>query len=152
MRASDIAVQIPTVTLADPVARAVRVMGLGRLPGLIVVDERRRPVQVLPGTQVLRLIVPRAYQEDPALTRIVDEAHADLFWQELAEMSVGDCLARPKAKPVTVRAEATLLEVAGLMASVRSPLIAVVDETGSLTGAVTLDRLVSILALGEPDS
>ncbi|WP_019631592.1 CBS domain-containing protein [Actinomadura atramentaria] len=150
MQARDIAVQIPTVTLADPVARAVRVMGLGRLPGLIVVDRSRRPVQVLPGTQVLRLVVPRAYQEDAALTRTVDEAHADRFWQEIGEMTVGDCLASPKTRPVTVRGGATLLEVAGLMASARSPLVAVVDATGVLTGAILLDRLVAQLALVEP--
>lgn len=150
MQAHDIAVQVPTVTFGDPVAEAVRVMALGRLPGLIVVDDRRHPRVVLPGTQVLRLAVPNTYQQDPALARAVDEAHADSFWQELGELTVGDCLPRPPGRPLTVRAEATLLEVAALMARQHSPLVAVIDQAGFLTGAVLLDRLLAALALTAP--
>src|SRR6187431_2950617 len=82
MQARDIAINVPTVTVDDPVTKAVRVMAVNRLPGLIVVDDRGRPWTVLPGTQVLRLAVPQSYQEDPALARVVDEGHADLFWME----------------------------------------------------------------------
>lgn len=149
MQARDIAVQVPTITLADSVATAVRVMALGRLPGLIVVDGHRRPRLVLPGTQVLRLAVPRAYQDDPALARTVDEAHADLFWQELNGLTVGDCVARGVGRLTSVRPDATLLEVAALMARLRSPLVAVVED-GVLLGAITLDRLVGSLALAGP--
>lgn len=148
MHASDIAVNVPTVTVNDPVATAVRVMAVGRLPGLIVVDERSRPQLVLPGTQVLRLAVPDTYQEDPALARAVDEAHADRFWLELGNLTVGDCAPRQSStKPVTVRADATLLEVAALMARQRSPLVAVVDDDGVLVGAITLERLITSLAV-----
>jgi CBS domain-containing protein len=149
MQARDIAVQVPTVTLEDSVATAVRVMALGRLPGLIVVDEGRRPRLVLPGTQVLRLVVPRAYQDDPALTRTVDEAHADLFWEEINGLTVGDCVNRNTGRPVTVHPEATLLEVAALMARLHSPLVAVVEDE-ALLGAITLNRLVGSLALAGP--
>ncbi|WP_049561788.1 CBS domain-containing protein [Nonomuraea sp. SBT364] len=86
MQARDIAVKVPTVTAGDPVTRAVRVMTLARLPGLIVVDDAARPRMVLTGTQVLRMTVPGAYQEDPTLARTVDEAHADMFWQERGEL------------------------------------------------------------------
>ena len=77
MRASDIAVRVPTVTLSDPVSRAVRVMTQEQLPGLIVVDDDGRPKLVIPGTQVLRMAVLDSYQDDPALVRTIDEAHAD---------------------------------------------------------------------------
>jgi CBS domain-containing protein len=147
MQASDIAVSVPTVTVDDPVAMAVRVMVVSRLPGLIVVDERSRPRMVLPGTQVLRLAVPGSYQEDPALARAVDEAHADRFWMELGDRTVLDCAPRPPAKPVIVRADANLLELAALMARQHSPLVAVVDDDGTLVGAVTLERLMTSLAL-----
>lgn len=150
MQARDIAVQVPTVTLGDSIAHAIQVMALGRLPGLIVIDEAQRPRVVLPGTQVLRLAVPVAYQEDPALTRTVDEAHADVFWHEIRDLTVGDCLATPTPRPVVVKTSATLLELATLMARQRSPLVAVVDEAGLLAGAVTLDRLLSALALTRP--
>ena len=154
MQARDIAVHVPTVTMHDRVAKAVGIMAVGRLPGLIVVDERSRPTWVLPGSQVLRLAVPEAYQEDPALVRTIDEAHADRFWTELGDRTVGDCVPRPPmkpVKPVTVRSDATLLEVAALMARQHSPLVAVVDDGGALVGAITLERLITSLAVFGPE-
>lgn len=148
MKARDIAVSMPTVTVRSTVAEAVRVMVVRRLPGLIVVDDRGRPAVVLPGTQVLRLAVPSSYQDDPALARVVDEAHADLFWQELGDLTVGECLPRQATRPISVSTEATLLEVAALMARLRSPLVPVVDTSGALAGAITLDRLLASLAVG----
>ncbi|WP_235206524.1 CBS domain-containing protein [Actinomadura welshii] len=139
------------MTRDDSIAHAIQVMALGRLPGLIVVDEAQRPEVVLPGTQVLRLAVPVAYQEDPALTRTVDEAHADVFWHEIRDRKVGDCLDKHTPRPVIVRSSATLLELATVMARQRSPLVAVVDDAGLLTGAVILDRLLSALALSGPE-
>ncbi|GII30488.1 CBS domain-containing protein [Planotetraspora mira] len=150
MQARDIAVNLPTVTVRDPVIKAVRVMVVGRLPGLIVVDGRGRPRMVLPGTQVLRLALPGSYQEDPALARTVDEAHADLFWQELGGLTVADCLPHQPARPVTVPVDATLLEVAALMARLRSPIVAVVDDDGALFGTITLERLLTSLAVEGP--
>ena len=147
MQARDIAINVPTVTVGDPITKAVRVMAVNRLPGLIVVDDRGRPWTVLPGTQVLRLAVPQSYQEDPALARVVDEGHADLFWMELSDRTVGDVAPNQRAKPATVRADATLLEIAALMARQHSPLVAVVDDAGALVGAITLDRLITSLAV-----
>ncbi|MCT2584320.1 CBS domain-containing protein [Actinophytocola gossypii] len=147
MKARDIAVTMPTVTADDPVIRVVRAMVVRRLPGLILVDEFSRPSVVLPGTQVLRLAVPSSYQDDPALARTIDEEHADTFWTELGERTVGECLPRQAARPVTVAEDATLLEVAAAMARLRSPLVAVVDARGVLTGAVTLERLLTSLAV-----
>lgn len=152
MQARDIAVNVPTVTVHDEVATAVRLMALRRLPGLIVVNEQSRPTIVLPGTQVLRLAVPSSFQEDPALARAIDEEHADRFWLELAHLTVGDCIPRQPTKPVTVRADATLLEVAALMARQHSPLVAVVDQRGALVGAITLERLITSLAVLGPDN
>ncbi len=151
MHASNIAVNLPTVTVHDPVTKAVRLMALGRMPGLIVVDDQGRPSCVLPGTQVLRLAVPGAYQEDPALCRTIDEAHADLFWGELGDLTVGDCLPQRPATPATVRLDATLLEVAALMARLRSPIVAVVGPDGVLAGAITLERLLTTLVLSGSD-
>lgn len=151
MQARDIVEEIPTVTVDDPVAHAVRVMARRRLPGLVIVDDRSRPRFVLPGTQVLRMAVLDTYQEDPALVRTIDEAHADLFWQERGNVTVGSCLPKQPAAPVLVSLDATLLEVAALMARVHSPLVAVVDAAGVLVGAVTLNRLLQSLALPNHD-
>lgn len=147
MKARDIAVTMPTVTVSDTVATAVRIMVVRRLPGLVVVDEAGRPLVTLPGTQVLRLAVPSSYQDDPALIRTVDEEHADEFWHELAAVTVGQCLPAGRPKPSMVLEDATVLEVAALMARSHSPLVAVVDRAGTLVGAVTLERLLTSLAV-----
>ena len=151
MQAHEIAVTPPTVRMDDPVSKAVQLMVVNRLPGLVVVDDADRPVAVLPGTQVLRLTIPESYRDDPALVRTVDEIHADLFWHGPGKLTVGDCLPNPVAKPTTVAPDATLLEVATVMANKRSPLIAVVDRNGRLIGAVTLERLLTSLAVAGPN-
>mgnify|MGYP001065827959 CR=1 FL=1 len=151
MQAHEIAVTPPVVHIDDPVSKAVQLMVVNRLPGLVVVDEQDRPIAVLPGTQVLKLVIPETYQDDPALVRTVDEIHADLFWHGPGKLTVGDCLPDPVAKPATVSPDATLLEIATVMAAKRSPLIAVVDRDGRLTGAVTLERLLTSLAVAGPN-
>ena len=151
MQAHEIAVTPPTVRMEDPVSKAVQLRVVTRLPGLVVVDDADRPIAVLPGTQVLRLAIPESYRDDPALVRTVDEIHADLFWHGPGKLTVGDCLPNPVPKPTTVGPEATLLEVATVMANRRSPLIAVVDRAGRLVGAVTLERLLTSLAVAGPN-
>lgn len=151
MRARELAQLVPTVSPRDAVATAVRVMAEAHLPGLIVVDSGPRPYMVLPGTQVLLLTVPRAHREGQALARTIDEQHADAFWHELDNLSVGDCLPHSLARPAIVREDATLLEIAALMGRMRSPLVAVVDDSGGLVGGITLDRvLVQLTADGPP--
>ncbi|MGW0181176.1 CBS domain-containing protein [Nocardia sp. NPDC003345] len=151
MQAHDIAVRLPTVRPGDPVAKAMRSMVVHRLPGMIVVDDANRPLAVLPGTQVLRLAIPSSYQNDPALVRTIDELHADLFWRELGDLTVGDCLPRPAPRPAVVRIDATLLEIAALMAQRHSPLVAVTGHNGTLVGGITLERLLIGLAVAGPD-
>lgn len=150
MRAGDIEVEAPTVRLDDPATRAVKVLADRRAPGLIVVGGDSRPRAVLPGSQVLRMIIAPGYQRDPALARTIDEEHADLFWQELGSRTVADCLPPQPSKQVAVNADATLLEVASLMARMHSPLVAVVAADGGLTGCITLATLLVHLDL--PDA
>lgn len=151
MRAHDIVDDVPTVTADDPVAAAVRLMARTRLPGLIVVDARSVPIRVLPGTQVLRMTVPRSHQEHPSLARTIDEPHADLFWQELGDRTVGECLPERPDRMAVVTPDATLLEAAALMGRVRSPLLAVVDgDDGRLVGGVVLERLLAALDRAAP--
>ena len=141
MRARDLVTDFPTVELDSSALEAARLLTAEGLPGLIVVDHRGRPVAVLPGTQVLRLSVPRYCQEDPSLARVVDEAHADTFVAALGSKTVRDCLPIDADRPAIVGPRATLLEMATLMARSRSPLVAVVDGD-RLLGAVTLRGLL----------
>ncbi|WP_084963572.1 CBS domain-containing protein [Thermoactinospora rubra] len=141
MRARDLAGEFPTVGLDTPAVEAARLLAEQDLPGLIVVDEQGRPFTILPGTQVLRLAVPRYCQDDPALARVVDEAHADVFLRTLGERTVRECLPEQPRELAIAESRATVLEMAALMARTRSPVVAVVED-GRLIGAVTLQALL----------
>jgi hypothetical protein len=142
VRAGDLAAPFPTVHLDTSAVAAAQLMARRDLPGLIVVDQVGGPAAVLPGTQVLRMAVPGYIQDDPALARVVDEATADVFFRELGDRTVADCLRVERWELPVVGVEASVLEIAALMARSRSPLVAVVNNGGSLVGAVTLAALV----------
>jgi CBS domain-containing protein len=141
MRARDLTGPYPTVTLEDSALQAARLLAANNLPGLIVVDNRGRPYTILPGTQVLRLAIPRYCIDDPTLARVVDEAHADQFLRDLADRSVAECLPEKQRELAVVDPDATVLEIAALMARTRSPLVAVMAGQ-DMIGAITLDTLL----------
>lgn len=141
MRARDLAVDYPIVSLTTSALAAARLLAGANLPGLIVVDDQGRPLTVLPGTQVLRMAIPRYCQEDPALARVIDEAHADRFLTDLADRTVAECLPQQRRELPVVDGDATVLEVAAVMAGMRSPLVAVLAGS-RMSGAITLDALL----------
>jgi CBS domain-containing protein len=147
VRANDLVTECPVVRLDTPAIEAARLLADQDLPGLVVVDHDGLPRTVLAGTQVLRLGVPGYIQDDPALARVVDEAHADLFLRELGDRTVAQCLPEEPRELAVVGPVATVLEVAALMARTRTPLVAVVDRERGLLGAITLatlmDRIVA---------
>ncbi|GAA5057201.1 signal-transduction protein with cAMP-binding, CBS, and nucleotidyltransferase domain [Thermocatellispora tengchongensis] len=141
MRARDLLAPFPILGLDAPVADAARLLARQALPGVIVLGDDGAPFTILPGTEVLRLAVPGYCQDDPALARVVDEAHADLFLRDLDGRTVREALPhRPRELPIADPG-ATVLEVAALMARTRSPLVAIVED-GRLLGAVTLQALL----------
>lgn len=142
MRARDLAAEFPAVRTDTPVVQAARLLARLDLPGLIVLDDRGRPTTILPGTDVLKMAVPRYCQDDPALARVVDEAAADVFIHELGDRTVAQALPDRLRELPVVDVDATALEIAALMARSRSPLVAVVDSHGVLAGAITLDALL----------
>lgn len=142
MRASDLMADFPTVTWETPALDAARMLAEHNLPGLVVVDDRGQPATILPGTQVLRMVVPSYYQDDPALARVIDEAHADQFLQELEGRTVREVLSGEVRDLPVVDPDATVLELAALMVQSRCPLAAVVDSDRRLSGVVTLDGLL----------
>jgi predicted transcriptional regulator len=142
VRARDLAVDFPAVQTDTPVIEAARLLAQQDLPGLIVTDHRGRPTTILPGTDVLKMAVPQYCQADPALARVIDEAAADVFIQQLGSRTVAQALPERLRELPLVDHDATALEIAALMARSRSPLVAVVDHAGVLIGAVTLDGLL----------
>jgi CBS domain-containing protein len=141
MRARDLAAPFPTVALDTSALDAARLLASNDLPGLIVVDGRGHPTTVLPGTQVLRMAIPRYCIDDPALARVIDEEHADRFLHDLADRTVAELLPKNPGELPVVDPDATVLEIAALMARARSPLVAVVTD-GHMRGAITLDALL----------
>lgn len=151
MLAGELARPYPTVTLGSGALEAARVLADRRLPGLVVLDDAGAPYTVLPGSQVLRFVVPGYVQEDPALARAFDEASADAMCDQLADRTVRDVLPRRADLldlPV-VAADATSVEIAAVMAGKRSPIVAVVDGS-RFVGAVTVSALLSHLLGPEP--
>ena len=142
MKASDLAAPCPTVRLGTPVIEAARLLAGQDLPGLIVVDERGHPFTILAGTQVLRMAIPQYCQDDPALARVIDESAADLMLRELGDRTVEQALPQRSRDLAVVAADATVLEIAALMARTRTPLVAAVDSRRAMLGAITLDALL----------
>lgn len=149
MRAGQLAAPYPAVELDTSALDAARLLSERRLPGLIVVDDQGRPRAVLPGYRLLDAAVPRYVQDDPALARVYDEKHADQMCARLSQRRVRDILPdKPSQRPV-VDTDATVMEIAAVMAATHSPLVAVVDApqgtTGPLLGAITVSQLWSRL-------
>ena len=142
MRAGDVSIPMSTVAEDTPAREAARVLAAQDLPGLIVVDAKGRPSTVLAGTQVLRMALPSYCLDDPALARVIDEAAADVILQGIGDRTVADLLPRNRPELPAVRADATLLEVASVMARSNVPLVAVVDRNRVMIGAITLDGLL----------
>lgn len=150
MRARDLAVQYETVALDSEALDAARLMAEHRLPGLLVVDEKGAPAAVLPASQMIKVLVPGYVVEDPTLAAVVDERHADRLCQALSGRSVRDCLSNTAPTPPVAAPDDTALEVAALMAQVRSPLVAVVDRSERgvrLLGVITASHLLERLLL-----
>jgi CBS domain-containing protein len=142
MRARDLAAPFPTVTEGTPALEAARLLAGQNLPGLIVVDEAGRPKTILPGTQVLRMAVPSYCQDDPTLARVIDEAAADVFLRGVGDRTVAELLPREHRELPVVDPDATVLEIAAIMARARSPLVAVAGKRQPMLGAITLDALL----------
>jgi len=125
---------------------AVRLLATRRLPGLVVTDQAGTPVTILPASQVVRLLVPAYVQEDPSLAGVLSESIADRIADKLGGKSVAAVLPKPPPEMATVNTDDTIIEVAAIMASNRSPLVAVMSG-GRIVGVITAQRLLEV-ALG----
>jgi CBS domain-containing protein len=146
MTARKLAEPFPVVTADTDAMDAARAVAAGRLPGLIVCTDGGRPYTVLPGSQVLRFLIPAYLQGEPGLARALDEQASDELCRKLTRSTVRDLLPEPQdldELPV-VDGDSTALEVAAVMARMHSPLVAVVVDD-RVVGAVTVSRLLEYL-------
>lgn len=142
MRAADMAEDFPVLTTDSDALDAVRMLAEQRLPGVLVVDASGSPYAVLPASQVVRFIVPRYVQEDPPLAGVFEESMADHLAERLEGKTVGDMLPEHLTDVPPANFDDTIIEVATVMARMRSPLIPVTRE-GRLLGVITASRLLA---------
>jgi len=135
----------PSIGMDDDALDAVRMMAEQRLPGIVVCEPSGRPTRILPGSQVLRFVIPRYVQDEAALARVISERASDRLLGELVGTKVRDVLSQPPDVDLAVaNPDDTVLEIAVLMARTHSPLVAVVEDD-LLVGCVTLPRLLDVL-------
>jgi len=146
MHAEDIAEDFPVVTIDSNALDAARMLAEHRLPGIVVTDSSGQPYAVLPASQVVRFVVPRYVQDDPSLAGVLDESMANHAADKLAGKTVRDVLPEHLLDVPAANADDTIIEVAALMARLRSPLVAVLKD-GTLHGVITATRLLAA-ALG----
>ena len=112
MTARKLAQPFPLVTPDTDAMEAAQTMAAEHLPGLIVCGDDGRPYTILPGSQVLRFLIPSYVQDDPGLARALDERASDELFRKLGRSTVRDLLPQPPDYddlPV-VDADATSLE------------------------------------------
>ncbi|ORV50784.1 hypothetical protein AWC02_03985 [Mycolicibacter engbaekii] len=143
MRAAEIAEEFPVVAIDSSALSAAKLLAEHRLPGIVVVDGSGRPLAVLPGSQVVRFIVPGYIQDDPSLAGVLNEHMADHAADKLGAKAVRDMLPEHLPELPAAGADETVIEVASTMARLRSPLVAVV-KSGTLLGVITASRLLAM--------
>ena len=146
MHAEHIAEEFPVVSIDSGALDAARLLAEHRLPGIVVTDSAGKPYAVLPASQVVRFIVPRYVQDDPALAGVLNDSAAGRGAQKLGGKTVRDVLPEHLMDVPAANADDTIIEVAALMVRLRSPLVAVL-KNGKLHGVISASRLLSA-ALG----
>jgi CBS domain-containing protein len=143
VRAQEIVEEFPVVNIDSPALDAVRLLAEHRLNGIVVVTHTSEtPYAILPASQVVRFIVPGYVQEDPGLAGVFTESMADEAAEKLDGKAIRDLLPKQRQSVPVVDPDDTIIEVAELMARVRSPLVAVVQKNRWL-GVITASRLLA---------
>jgi CBS domain-containing protein len=151
MRARDLAEAYPYASTDDDAVEAARLLAENKLPALLVVDADQRPYAIVPGSQLIKQLVPDYVLEDPLLAAVIDDRHLEGVTERLAGLTVAEWLPRRGYTPPVVGPDAGALQVAALMARTHSPLVAVIEREGDqvrLVGAITAARLMERLIGG----
>ena len=149
MLAKDLAERVPTVTPEMTGAQAARIVAEYRLSGLVVADARGIPEAVIPGSQILGLILPSYVAEEPGLAHAFDEASADELARRLNHVTIGELVERRRLTVVEVPSvlpEDTLVEIVAVMVSGHHPLILVRAVDGEYVGTIMTSRVLAAIA------
>jgi CBS domain-containing protein len=143
MHAVEMAEEYPVVELDSDALEAARLLAERRLPGLVVTDESGCPQSVLPASQVVRFLVPSYVRDDPSLAGVLDESMADRVADKLGGKTVRSLLPEETSELPRVNADDTIVEVAAVMARLRCPLVAVMEDR-TLIGVISASRLLEL--------
>lgn len=149
MLARDLAERVPTVTAEMTGAEAARIVAEYRLSGLVVADSRGNPEAVIPGSQILGLILPTYVAEEPGLAHAFDEAGADELAQRLNHVTIGQLVERRRLTALelpSVLPEDTLVEIVAVMVAGRHPLVLVRAADGEYVGTIMTSRVLAAIA------
>ncbi|MER7741958.1 CBS domain-containing protein [Streptomyces sp. NPDC096538] len=145
MRARDLAEPYPAVSADDDAMAAARLFVERRLPALLVLDPDQRPYSMVPGTQLLRVVVPHYALEDSAPALALHDTELERLGEKLEGLTVAQWLPRHRTLPTVVGPDTGVAQVAALMVRTHTPLVAVVESDGQETrtvGAITAARLM----------
>jgi CBS domain-containing protein len=143
MHATDMAEEFPVVDQDSSALDAAQLLARDRLPGLVVTDHTGSPYAILPASQVVRFLVPTYVQDDPSLAGVLSESMSDRIADKLGDKTVAQLLPEDRPELPAVQADDTIVEVAALMARLRCPLAAVLDDD-RLVGVITASRLLEL--------
>ncbi|MFE7763058.1 CBS domain-containing protein [Streptomyces sp. NPDC057438] len=145
MRARDLAEPYPFVTTDDDAIDAARMLADQSLPALLVLDTDNQPYAIVPGSQLIRQLIPAYIAEDPALAAVGGDQHDRELAERLTGLTVAEWAPRRLYPPPAVGPDACPMEVAALMARTHSPLVAVIERDRSGVtplGTITAARLI----------
>ena len=134
---------MPLVDLDTSALAAAKLLAERRLPALVVTAADGSPHSILPASQVVRFLVPGYVQDDPSLARVMNESMADRAGDKLGSKRVRDVLPTEPRELAAVNHDDTIIEVAAMMARLRSPLAAVMKD-GKLIGVISASRLLEL--------
>lgn len=135
--------EMPLVGLDDSALDAALLLARHRLPALVVTNADGSPHSILPSSQVVRFLLPSYVVDDPSLARVMSESMADRAGEQLAHKRVRDLLPREPRELPAVNHDDTIIEVAAIMARLKCPLTAVMQD-GKLIGVITASRLLEL--------
>jgi CBS domain-containing protein len=143
VHAEQMAEDTPFVDLDSNALEAAQLLAERRLPALVVTNPDGSPHSILPASQVVRFLVPSYVQDDPSLARVMNESMADRAGDKLGSKRVRDLLPSEKRELPAVNHDDTIIEVAAIMARLRSPMAAVMRDD-KLIGVISASRLLEL--------
>jgi hypothetical protein len=145
--ARDLAEPFPTQSLDDDAMTAARLPAEQRSPEPIACSEDDRPYNVLPGSHVLNLIIPRFVQGSagpcPCLRRTGPRHAARQTGQLYPYVTSHPNPQNRMRYRSSTRTPPPSRRLRWVIARMQSPLVAVVDTGGCVLGAITVPKLLS---------